>query len=286
MTSFDVVYRIRRITGERKAGHTGTLDPAATGVLPVCLGRATKVCGMLTDADKAYRARLLLGIRTDSQDMTGTVLERTEVNVGAEQVREAVSSFIGSYDQLTPMYSARRIEGRHLYDLARAGIEIERSSRRVEIINIEIEDISIPSVTINVTCSKGTYIRTLCSDIGDMLGCGAAMETLERLRTGPFRAEDSKTLGEIEKIVSEGHIDRILMSTDCLFEEYPKVTVSSDIEKYLENGNALRPASLGLDGRGLPELVRLYMPDGTFAAIYRYNDKKDFYVPEKMFVPV
>ena len=173
-TSHDVVAKLRGITHQKKIGHTGTLDPDATGVLPVCLGKATKVCELLTDKDKTYQAVLLLGMETDTQDTTGTVTARAPVTASEEDVREAVQSFTGSYDQIPPMYSALKINGKKLYDLARAGKEVERKARMVQIHEIRIEEIALPRVTMTVTCSKGTYIRTLCYDIGRKLGCGKA----------------------------------------------------------------------------------------------------------------
>ena len=177
-TSHDVVAKLRGICKQKKIGHTGTLDPEASGVLPVCLGNATKLCDLLTDKDKEYRAVLLLGVETDTQDTTGQILTEKEVNAGEEDVRSAILSFVGPYDQIPPMYSALKVNGQKLCDLARKGQVVERKSRRIMIHSIEIEDISLPRVTMRVACSRGTYIRTLCHDIGQKLGCGGAMERL------------------------------------------------------------------------------------------------------------
>ena len=166
-TSHDVVAKLRGICGQKKIGHTGTLDPMATGVLPVCLGSGTKVCDMLTDKDKEYVAELLLGCTTDTQDVTGEVLSQCEVNVSEEAVREAVMSFVGDYQQVPPMYSALKVNGKKLYELAREGKEVERKARPVRILEIEILDMPLPVVKMRVACSKGTYIRTLCADIGE-----------------------------------------------------------------------------------------------------------------------
>lgn len=179
-TSHDVVAKLRGICKQKKIGHTGTLDPEASGVLPVCLGNATKLCDLLTDKDKEYRAVLLLGVETDTQDTTGQILAEKEVNADEEDVRSAILSFVGPYDQIPPMYSALKVNGQKLCDLARKGQVVERKSRRITIHSIEIEDISLPRVTMRVACSRGTYIRTLCHDIGQKLGCGGAMERLER----------------------------------------------------------------------------------------------------------
>lgn len=173
-TSHDVVAKMRGILRMKKIGHTGTLDPDAEGVLPVCLGKGTKLCDMLTDRSKTYRAVLLLGLETDTQDTTGAVLKESPVDVSEEEVRETVMGFVGHYDQIPPMYSALKVGGKKLYELARAGKEVERQARPVEILEIQVEEISLPRVTMTVSCSKGTYIRTLCYDIGRKLGAAAA----------------------------------------------------------------------------------------------------------------
>ena len=180
-TSHDVVAKLRGIVGQKKIGHTGTLDPDAEGVLPVCLGRATKVCDMLTEKDKTYEAVLLLGKETDTQDISGTVLRVGETEgLTQEQVKDCVMSFVGEYDQIPPMYSALKVNGKKLYELAREGKTIERKSRKVEIKEIRILEMALPRVRMEVSCSKGTYIRTLCHDIGEKLGCFGCMESLLR----------------------------------------------------------------------------------------------------------
>ncbi len=179
-TSHDVVALLRGILKQKKIGHTGTLDPLAEGVLPVCLGTGTKLCDMLTDREKEYEAILLLGISTDTQDITGTVLQKKEVNLPEKAVEQAVFSFLGEYNQIPPMYSAIKVEGKKLYELAREGKEIERKARKVGIFSIQILSMDLPKVHIRVSCSKGTYIRTLCHDIGKVLGVGGCMEALVR----------------------------------------------------------------------------------------------------------
>ena len=190
-TSHDVVAKLRGILGQKKIGHTGTLDPDATGVLPVCLGVGTKLCDMLTDEDKEYVAELYLGVTTDTQDMSGTVLSRDEVNTDEEHLKEIIYSFKGSYEQLPPMYSALKVNGKKLYELAREGKTVERKTRNVYIKEIEIMEIKLPLVKMRVVCSKGTYIRTLCDDIGKKAGCGGAMKSLERTRVGRFYIEEA-----------------------------------------------------------------------------------------------
>ncbi|MDE5951890.1 MAG: tRNA pseudouridine(55) synthase TruB, partial [Acetatifactor sp.] len=203
-TSHDVVAKMRGICGQKKIGHTGTLDPEATGVLPVCLGNGTRLCDMLTDRDKEYVALLRLGVETDTQDMTGTILARRPVEAGEQQVREAVLSFQGSYLQTPPMYSALKVNGKKLYELAREGKEVERQAREVQIEEIEILDMHLPTLQLRVVCSKGTYIRTLCADIGQKLGCGGAMESLVRTRVGEFSLKDALTLGQLQELKDQG----------------------------------------------------------------------------------
>ena len=197
-TSFDVVAKLRGILHQKKIGHTGTLDPQAEGVLVVCLGKATRLCDILPDHDKEYEAVLLLGTTTDTEDMTGTVLERKPVNVSEGAVREAVESYIGTYDQIPPMYSAIKVNGQKLYDLARQGQTVERKPRSVTIYTLEILEMDLPRVRLRIRCSRGTYIRSLCRDIGEKLGCGGCMEHLMRTGACGFRAEKSLRLSEIE----------------------------------------------------------------------------------------
>ena len=206
-TSHDVVAKLRGIVGQKKIGHTGTLDPDAEGVLPVCLGRATKVCDMLTEKDKTYEAVLLLGKETDTQDISGTVLRVGETEgLTQEQVKDCVMSFVGEYDQIPPMYSALKVNGKKLYELAREGKTIERKSRKVEIKEIRILEMALPRVRMEVSCSKGTYIRTLCHDIGEKLGCFGCMESLLRTKVSRFEIESSLKLSEIQKKREEGKL--------------------------------------------------------------------------------
>lgn len=211
-TSFDVVAKMRGILKIKKIGHTGTLDPAAEGVLPVCVGKGTKKVESFMEDDKVYRAVMLLGVTTDSQDMTGEILAWKEVNADESEVREAIMSFVGGYDQLPPMYSAKKVGGKKLVDLARKGVEVERKPRFVNIMGIEIESIQLPRVTMTVTCSKGTYIRTLCHDIGQKLGCGGAMESLLRTRVGRFRLEDAVKLGDLQKLADEDRLEEVVIT--------------------------------------------------------------------------
>ena len=199
-TSMDAVAKLRGIVKQKKIGHTGTLDPAAEGVLPVCLGTATKLCELITDWDKTYETVMLLGRITDTQDTTGEVLSEMPVSVDEAAVREAIASFEGDYNQVPPMYSALKVDGKKLYELAREGREVERQARPVHIFKLDVLEINLPRVRMRVTCSKGTYIRTLCHDIGEKLGCGGCMEQLLRARVGHFSVEQALKLHELDDL--------------------------------------------------------------------------------------
>ena len=286
-TSFDVIAKLRNILGQKKIGHTGTLDPEATGVLPVCLGVGTKACDFLMEHTKTYRAVLLLGKTTDTEDIFGEVLEEKPVNVSEEDIVKVINSFAGSYDQLPPMYSAIKINGQKLCDLARSGKVVERKPRRVDIIDIRIEKIKLPRVYMEVTCGKGTYIRSLCRDIGEKAGCGACMEALERTVVGIYTKENSYTLKEIETMHKIGNLRNHLGKVDDLFYEYPKVIIKQIGDKYLYNGN---PINFSNVNKGLSEsyeaseFIRLYLSDETFAGLYKPDFEKQKFYPDKMFL--
>ena len=259
-TSHDVVAKLRGIVGQNKIGHTGTLDPDAVGVLPVCLGRATKLCDMLTDKDKVYEAVMLLGVETDTQDTTGQILKSSETDeITEEQVRAAVLDFVGDYNQVPPMYSALKINGKKLYELAREGKTVERAARRVQIFDIEILSIALPRVTMKVHCSKGTYIRTLCHDIGQKLGCGACMEKLTRTKVSRFEIKDSLTLAQIEVLKKEDRLSEILIPIDQMFANYPSIIVSGEAARLAYNGNGIKDRDVRKDENILDEAyVRVY----------------------------
>ena len=288
-TSHDVVAKLRGICGQKKIGHTGTLDPAATGVLPVCLGSATKLCDMLTDRNKEYVAELLLGVETDTQDTTGQVLSRHAVTVTEAQVREACARFTGDYDQVPPMYSALKVNGKKLYELAREGKEVERQPRHVTIHELEILRLELPLVRFRTVCSKGTYIRTLCADIGAALGCGGAMQSLRRTAVGAFRLDSALTLGEVQQRKDQGRLAEVIIPVDSVFAECPALHVAGAGVRLLDNGNVI-PAEL-TEERQVYEpgrWVRFYRrPDsGTagFAGIYAYDGERQCYKPVKMFL--
>lgn len=282
-TSHDVVAKLRGIVKQKKIGHTGTLDPDATGVLPVCLGNATKLCDMLTDKSKEYVTTMRLGFCTDTQDISGEVLKQSEVCVTEDEVKNAVLSFVGEYEQIPPMYSALKVNGKKLYELARAGIEVERKARKIEIISIEILDMKLPDVTMRVHCSKGTYIRTLCHDIGLKLGCFATMVSLERTRVAGFTVENAHKLSEIENYVKDGKLDNMLTKTEEMFE-LMSVRVAPPYEKFLWNGNPIYLNQIVERIRiGDKEQVKVYAGD-RFCAIYQCDEARNILKPVKMFL--
>lgn len=288
-TSHDVVAKLRGICKQKKIGHTGTLDPDAVGVLPVCFGSGTKLCDMLTDWDKEYIATLRLGVDTDTQDLTGQVLFQADGETLAaltqEQVRESLLSFCGDYAQIPPMYSALKVNGKKLYELARAGKEVERKPRTVQIRELEILDMRLPAVRFRVICSKGTYIRTLCHDIGEKLGCGGAMASLTRSRVGIFGIGEALRLSEIEKLRDENKISDVIISPDAVFGECREVRVTKAVCRLLENGNKI-PAGMLADSALLREQERLRMYDeaGRFYGIYQYHAGAKEARPVKMFL--
>lgn len=283
-TSHDVVARMRGICKQKKIGHTGTLDPDAAGVLPVCLGSGTRLCDMLTDKDKEYVAELLLGVETDTQDMTGQILCEKEPVMDEALVRECIMGFQGDYMQVPPMYSALKVNGKKLYELARAGKEVKRQARPVTIHEIEILEMNLPVVKIRVACSKGTYIRTLCADIGERLGCGATMKSLLRTRVGSFLLDEAITLKQLEEIRDEGKIEEILFTVDSAFAECPALHVLPRFEKLVTNGNSFYPNQTE-EKETYPRdcLVRVYGGD-KFYGVYGYEQEKHRYQPVKMFL--
>ena len=268
-TSHDVVAKLRGILKQKKIGHTGTLDPEAEGVLPVCLGRGTKLCDHLTDKRKTYEAVLRLGISTDTQDMTGTVLKERPVCVSEEEVKNCLNSFLGDQLQIPPMYSALKVNGRKLYELAREGKEIERKPRPVTFYEITVEEVALPLVRFTVTCSKGTYIRTLCNDIGEKLGCGGAMENLIRTRVDRFQAEDALKLSEVEKLTREGNILSYIVSIEEMFSSLEEIHGPAEFDKMLKNGNSIPAFQEIPDGTR----VRMYDSCQRFIGIYEMNKR-------------
>lgn len=284
-TSFDVVAKLRGILKQKKIGHTGTLDPAAEGVLPVCLGNGTKLCELLTDKTKEYEAVLLLGKTTDTQDTTGSVISEQQVNCTEEEVRAAVMSFVGGYEQIPPMYSALKVDGKRLYELAREGKTVERKGRRTEIYEIVIVSVELPRITFRVRCGKGTYIRTLCHDIGKKLNCGGCMEHLIRTRSGSYGIESALTLREIEAARDQDRLLSVVNPLESAFD-YPKLFVRPEGKKKIDNGNPLNVEMFSDAGQFIPsdgQRYWVYDTLGELAAIYIYNDRTGLFMPDKMF---
>ena len=280
-TSHDVVAKLRGILHMKKIGHTGTLDPDAVGVLPVALGKGTKLVDLIIDKEKTYEAVLRLGITTDTQDMSGTVLEEKPVNATEQQVRETIAGFVGEQLQIPPMYSALKINGKKLYELAREGKTVERKARPVCFYQIEVLDIQLPVVRIRVACSKGTYIRTLCHDIGQKLGCGGCMEQLLRTRVGRFSLEESHTLSEVEQAVADGTVCKWIYPVENVLAEYPKIQADPYGDRLLQNGNPLSENLV--DEQHKEGWVRMYASNGNFTGIFQWDEKKKKYYPVKMF---
>ena len=291
-TSHDVVAKLRGILKQKKIGHTGTLDPDAVGVLPVCLGMGTKLCDMLTDKDKTYEAVMILGYVTDTQDMSGKILSEAKVNreaISDERILEVIKSFEGDYMQTPPMYSAIKVNGKKLYELARAGIEIEVKPRPVVINGITDIKIDFPRISMTVDCSKGTYIRTLCHDIGKALGVGGAMESLKRTKVGHFDISNALTLDEVSDIVHNEteKIDSYIMPVTEAFVAYKDAYVLAEFDKYLYNGNPLKAKYIkDFEELNLNDLenIKVYDSKENFVGVFAYNKADKMLKVVKMFL--
>jgi tRNA pseudouridine55 synthase len=306
-TSNDVVSKLKGIAGQRKIGHTGTLDPDAEGVLPVCLGKATKLCEYLTDERKTYEAVLLLGVTTDTQDASGVVLRRAEGGKLPDEraIREVITGFLGRQMQIPPMYSARKIGGQRLYDLARQGVTVERDARPVYFYEIAIQSVDLPRVRFSVTCSRGTYIRTLCNDIGDRLGCGGCMEYLLRTQVGPFRLEDARKIGQLQELRDCGHLMEAVVPIDRMYAELPAFRTDPQHDTAAHNGNEIASGvltpqcgNLGGDGAaeeggwqnradaadaGWSDRIRLYDSENRFVGVFAAISGTGRFRPEQMY---
>ena len=278
-TSHDVVAKLRGILHQKKIGHTGTLDPDAVGVLPVCLGKATKLAETLGEGTKTYEAVLLLGRETDTQDVSGEILAEKPVICSEQEAADCLAGFLGEQDQIPPMYSAKKQNGKRLYQLARDGIVVERKPSRIRIDELEMLSFELPRIRMRVTCSKGTYIRTLCHDIGRKLGCGGCMEQLVRTRVGRFRIEEAVTLETIREKAGDGTLSDVLKTPDTFFEELPALRAAADEDRLIHNGNPLpvKEAESGADR------VRLYDSAGVFMGIYSYKGSGKEYYPNLFF---
>lgn len=289
MTSHDVVARVRRLTRQRRVGHAGTLDPAASGVLPICLGQATRVAEYLSESGKSYQAVVVFGAVTDTYDAEGEVLHSAPVHLTREQIAAALPEFLGQQMQLPPLYSAIKLAGQPLYKLARRGIEAERQARPIHISRLDLVDWQPPALTLEVECSKGTYIRSLAYDLGERLGCGAHLGGLVRLRSGPFTLEESLTLEELAGALDDGSWMNYLYAPDEALLDRQAVIVGPATERRLLLGQDLYfppprdlPAAEGDLLTSGASLLRAYSTDGRFLGILSWQASANAWHPQKV----
>ena len=290
-TSFSIVAMVRRLTGENRVGHAGTLDPAASGVLPVCLGQGTRVAEFLVDATKVYRADIELGVATDTYDASGTITQRGDASkVNREKLRTALEAFCGEIQQVPPMFSAVKHQGKPLYKLARAGITVNRRSRPAKINHIELKEWRPPVATVEVECGKGTYIRSLAHDLGQALGCGASLKSLVRLRCGLFDIKDAVSVHNLEDAFRYGYWQRFLHPIDSVLSHWKAMIVSDDRIQALRNGSPLvleGDSSDILDvatGSAPGNRCRVYTPTGCLLCVLRFNPERGQWQPDKVFL--
>ncbi|NBD22421.1 tRNA pseudouridine(55) synthase TruB [Paenibacillus sp. T1] len=288
-TSHDVVAKVRGILKVKRIGHTGTLDPQVTGVLPLCIGRATRVVEYVQERPKAYEAVMQFGLATDTEDLTGTIIkELPEVVIDEQQIREVLASFIGEIDQVPPMYSAVRVDGKRLYELAREGQVIERQSRKVTIYELDLLEVQLdqphPVIRFSVVCSKGTYIRTLCVDIGEALSVPSVMVRLTRTMSGGFTQEDCLTLEEIAAL-KDTIADRLTASDEAL-DHFPRVTVSAaDVQRAFQGKRISLQGILDQEPFDVGSLLRVYGEDRLFAGIFQPDEESGTLKAVKVFTP-
>ena len=281
-TSFEMVTLVRRLSGQRRVGHAGTLDRNATGVLPICLGQGTRVVEFLVQGEKTYRAQIELGLATDTYDASGRVTRRSDPStVTREQLEQALTSFRGVIEQTPPMYSAVKHQGKPLYLLARAGVEIPRKPRKVHIFSLEVLEWQPPIFTVEVECSKGTYIRCLAHDLGQKLGCGAHLKSLVRLRSGFFDIRDGLTVSQLEDAFRYGYWHKLIYSIDQVLLHMMATIVDVESERAIRNGRAL---ALG-DRKDIdqPEWCRAYSTDGRIIALLQFQPQKAQWQPAVVF---
>ena len=281
-SSFSMISLIRRLSGERRVGHAGTLDKAAEGVLPVCLGKATRVVEFLSDSRKIYRARIKLGVVTDTYDADGRIIEEKDCsNIERQQLELLLPSFVSAIEQVPPMYSALKRDGTPLHRLARAGVEVEREPRKIDIYSIDLLDWQPPFFDIDVECGKGTYIRSLAYDIGQKLGCGAHLFGLVRLKNGPFDITDGLTVQQLEDAFARGYWRDVLYPIDSVLTHMPAAIVDSDMERAIKSGILLE---LNVEKALDMEWCRAYSEDGVLIALLRYESPEDKWHPRKVLV--
>ena len=283
MTSMDVVRRIKRASGQKRVGHGGTLDPDATGVVPICLGQATRVMEYLIEGTKEYRGLIELGVETNTYDAQGEVTSRQDASsVAAKDVESALESFRGSINQVPPMYSALKRHGKRLYELARAGIEVERKARRVEVLSIKLLDWTPPVVNLDVTCGRGFYMRSLAHDLGQSLGCGGHLKSLARLRSGPFEISEALPLDNIEQKFAGGTWKESLYAPDVVVRHLRASIVGKRLEGLIRQGRPL-PTGLRIPFSRPNEECRVYGTDGRFIAILSFNASQGQWRPDRVF---
>jgi tRNA pseudouridine55 synthase len=283
ITSMDLVRRVKRASGQKHVGHGGTLDPVATGVVPICFGQATRMMEYLIDSSKEYRAVVELGVTTDSYDSLGEITGRQETSgVTLEDIEQALESFKGVIQQVPPMYSALKKEGKRLYDLARAGIEVEREARRVTVYGIKLIDWSSPLVTLEVSCGRGFYMRSLAHDLGQAIGCGGHLKSLVRTRGGAFRIEDSLTLEQAEESFEDDTWRDVIHSPDVVLYNLRAIIVGKRVEDMIRNGRSLPPA-IRIPRARPDEKCRVYTVDGRFLAVLLFDSSIGQWRPEKVF---
>lgn len=283
-TSFDIVSRIKRLTGEKRVGHAGTLDPAASGVLPVCLGRGTRIIEYIMDSPKIYRAEIEFGKTTDTCDSEGEIIFAGDASrLNRDLIQTALADFTGEIEQVPPVYSALKYRGEPYYKLARAGVQVEMKSRTVAVHSIEIIDWRPPAATLDITCGKGTYIRSLARDLGQKLGCGAYLKSLVRRKCGPFRLEDALTPDELEQAFGNECWHRYIYPPDSVLLHMEAVTAGDETCRDIMNGRTVALETVGIS---TPQETRcrVYTPDGRFLGILRYIGENECWQPEKVFL--
>lgn len=280
-TSFQMVALVRRLTGQKRVGHAGTLDPDATGVLPILIGQATRLARFLSDSVKVYRAEIRFGSSTATYDSSGEITRQGDTDsLTREQVEAALDSFRGLIQQTPPMYSALKRQGQPLYQLARAGIEVPRAPRTVNISRLEVLDWRIPSLTIEVECSKGTYIRSLAHDLGEALGCGAHLAGLTRLQVGPFHLNEAVSVVRLEETFRDGGRENLILPLDSILDHLPAVVVDEEAAAAIANG---RPFSLASEQKPGEGQYRAYSTAGTLLALVRFDQEAGLWRPEQVF---
>ena len=279
-TSHDVVAILRRLLGEKRIGHTGTLDPMATGVLVVCVGNATRIIEYLDHHEKEYRCRLRFGLETDTYDVWGRTVRTSSRIPSGPEIETALAAFRGEIEQVPPMYAAIKVKGKKLYEYARQGQEIELEPRPVEIFKLDMQKIEMPDVHFHVKCSKGTYIRSLCRDIGDELGCYGTLAALRRTETCGFRMEDGLKISDLQRLKEEGRLESAVLPIDSLLSDSPKAEIRNGAEKLLVNGNKLSEDMLisdePEDALHAAPYIRIYS-DKELSALYKYNSETGCY---------